>query len=409
MGVGSVSIYPSNSHRTGGFVLNYGFFVGNEKGNNVRRLPRVSVITIIIAVVLFVVAENVPELVIGKIKPLPVNSTRVIQTKQAPTSFYDPTAECPDSATNDCHYRTEDTQFRLIISSAKADINNSRGKKIKDVAQLNISCELVLTNSKYPLLTVEDQVHLQRGSAHPILEPTSQLSLVAPNFDVHYTSELFVREGLQHYLPFNTERRSYSYFDAFAQQAFPLDYVRTEKGDENGLLPGHEVFIFEQTVPVVDIAATAYESLSENNAAARAEIAKLQLTGPAWKFYKQGGPEQIKLTPFYTAKRTLWVEPTSGTVLNQEMTLHFLFAEDQADAEKTAAEGPNPRRTLIHTSMQWDDATKAEAKSIAMPTMETMFWLRLGAFVFKYLSGVLFIYGFWVFARSRRVSTPTAT
>lgn len=370
-----------------------------------RKLPRISVVIITFAVILFVIAENVPELVISQIKPLPVDSTRVIQTKQSPTSFYDPTAQCSSTDTNDCHYRTEDTQLRIIISSTKADIISARGKKIKDAARVDVTCEMVLTESKYPLMTVEDEVHLQRGSAHPILEPTSKLSLVIPNFDLRYESQPFVREGLQHYLPFNTERRSYSFFDPFAQQPFPLDYVRTESGDENGLLPGHEVFIFEQTVPVVDLTAAAKANMSAEDATNQAEFHKFQLSGPSWKFYKNGGSQQVTLSPFYTAKRTVWVEPTSGTILNEETMLHFLFAEDQADAEKTAAAGPNPRRTLIHTNMTWDETTKAEARSVATPTMETMFWLRLGAFVFKYLSVALFIYGFWVFARSRRLAT----
>ena len=367
-----------------------------------RNLPRIPVVIITLAVVLFVITENVPELVISQIKPLPVNSTRVIQTNPAPTSFYDATTDCSKQDTNDCHYRTADAQFRVIISSAKADITSARGKKIKDVAQVDVSCEMVLTDSKQPLLTLEDEVHLQRGSAHPILEPTSQISLVVPSFNVQYHSEPFVREGMQHYLPFNTERRSYSYFDTFAQQPFPLDYVRTESGDENGLLPGHEVFIFEQTVPVVDLTAAAKSTGGTNQEG----LDKFTLSGPASKFYKHGGSEHVTLTPFYTATRTLWVEPTSGIILNQDTMLHFLFAEDQADAEKTAATGPNARRTLIYTNMTWDETTKAEARSIAIPSMETMFWLRLGAFVFKYLSIALFIYGVWSFARTRSVGTP---
>ena len=55
-----------------------------------RRVPRATVVTIMSAIIAFIIAQNVPELVISTIKPLPINTTRTIQTEPAPTIFYDP-------------------------------------------------------------------------------------------------------------------------------------------------------------------------------------------------------------------------------------------------------------------------------------------------------------------------------
>ena len=47
----------------------------DKKRKAKRRVPRATVVTIMSAIIVFIIAQNVPELVISTIKPLPINRT----------------------------------------------------------------------------------------------------------------------------------------------------------------------------------------------------------------------------------------------------------------------------------------------------------------------------------------------
>ncbi|AKK07095.1 putative DUF3068 family protein [Corynebacterium mustelae] len=395
----------------------------------VTAMPKASTICIIAAILLFIVAENVPKLIITNLKPLPVNTSRTIHTTPAPAVFYDPTITCPPSASNDCHSAKTTVQWRTTLHTTKADLTDDKGKKMKDVAELSVTEDLVRTDSNYRLVSIKDLLHLQRGSAHPILDDTSHMTVTANGFGLDFKTGSFARDGLQYFLPFNTERRSYSYFDVFAQAAYPLDYVRTEAKGENPYITSSDVYVFHQEIPVINLARSATRSFTHSDeitdepvtptnesdlpAAQQDQIAKMRLEGPRSRFYPDTTAEDdptIELTPYYTATRTLWVEPTSGVILNQEEEIHLFFATDATDARTTAQSGVNKYRTLLHTSSSWNEATITAAKETATPTVRAMYFLRLGAFLCKYLAGALLIYGIWRFSRRNRTQpTPTTT
>ena len=46
----------------------------DKKRKAKRRVPRATVVTIMSAIIVFIIAQNVPELVISTIKPLPINN-----------------------------------------------------------------------------------------------------------------------------------------------------------------------------------------------------------------------------------------------------------------------------------------------------------------------------------------------
>lgn len=388
-----------------------------------RRIPKA---TIIVAVLLFIIAQNVPELIISTIKPLPINTTRTIQTEPAEAVFYDPTITCLPSASNDCHITKTTTQWTTVLNSVKGNVTDDKGKAVKNVAQLDVTQKLVRTDSEFPLVNIKDHLHLLRGSAHPILLPTSQMEVDAKGFGVSFNTGTFARDGLQYFLPFNTERRSYSYFDVFAQAAFPLDYVRTDLRGENDLVPDSNIFVFHQKLPVMNLANAAARSFSHPDDISdepsevliesdlpqqqREQIGKMLLTGPESKFYPGANNNTVTLTPFYTASRTLWVEATSGMIVNEQEEMHLFFAADPTDAERTAREGVNNYRTLLHTNTTWNQNTKDSARAAAEPMVHIMYWLRLGTFVLKYVAGMLLLYGFWRYTQFvRRASAGNAT
>ena len=187
----------------------------DKKRKAKRRVPRTTVVTIMSAIIVFIIAQNVPELVISTIKPLPINTTRTIQTEPAPTIFYDPSLTCSESDGNDCYITEATTQWTTVLNSTKGQVIDTKGKPMKNVAQLDVTQKLIRTDSQSPLVNITDKLHLLRGSAHPILLPTSQMEVTTGGFGVNFNTGTFARDGLQYFLPFNTERRSYSYFDVF--------------------------------------------------------------------------------------------------------------------------------------------------------------------------------------------------
>ena len=55
----------------------------DKKRKAKRRVPRATVVTIMSAIIAFIIAQNVPELVISTIKPLPIN-TCLLYTSPSP-------------------------------------------------------------------------------------------------------------------------------------------------------------------------------------------------------------------------------------------------------------------------------------------------------------------------------------
>ncbi len=134
-------------------------------------------------------------------------------------------------------------------------------------------------------------------------------------------------EGLAYRFPFNTERKTYPYFDPIAQKPFDANYEGEE--DVNGL----STYRFTQNVGVNSegklVAPIAYPSLYGGN-----EDGKITTSAAMWGV--PGEPnEQITMTRYYTAKRTLWVDPVSGTIVKETEQAHHYYARDALKPEVT--------------------------------------------------------------------------
>ena len=134
-------------------------------------------------------------------------------------------------------------------------------------------------------------------------------------------------EGLAYRFPFNTERKTYPYFDPIAQKPFDANYEGEE--DVNGL----STYRFTQNVGVNSegklVAPIAYPSLYGGN-----EDGKITTSAAMWGV--PGEPnEQITMTRYYTAKRTLWVDPVSGTIVKETEQAHHYYARDPLKPEVT--------------------------------------------------------------------------
>lgn len=137
-------------------------------------------------------------------------------------------------------------------------------------------------------------------------------------------------EGLAYRFPFHTERKTYPYFDPIAQKPFDANYEGEE--DVNGLT----TYRFTQNVGVNSegklVAPITYPSLFAGN-----EDGKITTSAAMWGVPGDPG-EQITMTRYYTAKRTFWVDPVSGTIVKETDQAHHYYARDAFKPEVTLAD-----------------------------------------------------------------------
>ncbi len=137
-------------------------------------------------------------------------------------------------------------------------------------------------------------------------------------------------EGLSYRFPFDTEKKTYPYFDPIAQQAYDANYSGEE--DVNGLT----AYKFTQNVGYdADgelVEPVRYASLYDDDADSQA-------TAPARLWGVEGDPEeQITMSRYYAAQRTFWVDPVSGTILKQTDRAYHYYARDALEPEVTFAD-----------------------------------------------------------------------
>jgi hypothetical protein len=133
-------------------------------------------------------------------------------------------------------------------------------------------------------------------------------------------------KGLSYKFPFNTEKKTYQYFDTTARKSYPIRYTGTEK------IKGVEVYVFRMTAEPV-------------------KIGELKLPGTLL-----GSSEQLATAErYYSNTRTIWVEPESGVIIKgrEEQRQTFRNAEGQ------------DKVTVIDANLEFNDKTVTEALKTA--------------------------------------------
>ena len=179
------------------------------------------------------------------------------------------------------------------------------------------------------LLAMVDTVTLNRGSAEAVSDDDRPGGSVQKprtvEDDKPATNIALPHDGLSYRFPFNTEKKSYPYFDPIAQKAFDANYDGEE--DVNGLT----AYRFTQNVgydadgkltePIKY--ASLYDKNEDGDVTARAELWGLE-----------GDPyEPIRMTRYYAAQRTFWVDPVSGTIVKAEERANHYYARDPLKPE----------------------------------------------------------------------------
>src|SRR3954463_9830925 len=134
-------------------------------------------------------------------------------------------------------------------------------------------------------------------------------------------------DGLAYRFPFDTEKKTYPYFDPIAQKPYDANYDGEE--DVNGLT----TYRFTQNVGYDADGKLAepvkYASLYDDDEDS-------QVTAPAGMWGVPGAPEEpITMTRFYAAQRTFWVDPVSGTIVKTKERANQYFAREALRPEVT--------------------------------------------------------------------------
>jgi hypothetical protein len=184
------------------------------------------------------------------------------------------------------------------------------------------------------LLALVDTVTINRRTAEAVSSESNPGGAVqrprAVEDDQPPTNIALPHEGLTYRFPFDTEKRTYPFFDPIAQKAFDANYDGEE--DVNGLT----AYKFSQNVGYDAegdlVEPVKYASLYDDDADA-------EVTARASLWGLPGDPdESITMTRYYAAQRTFWVDPVSGTIVKKEEHGYHYYAREPLKPEVTFVE-----------------------------------------------------------------------
>lgn len=184
------------------------------------------------------------------------------------------------------------------------------------------------------LLAMVDTVTMNRSSAEAVSDDNRPGGSVQKprtiTDDKPSTNIALPHTGLTYRFPFDTEKKSYPFFDPIAQKAFDANYDGED--DVNGL----STYRFTQNVGYdADgklVEPIKYASLYDQN-----EDGEVTARAGLWGL--PGDPfEPITMTRFYAAQRTFWVDPVSGTIVKEQERANHYYARDPLKPEMALAD-----------------------------------------------------------------------
>lgn len=134
-------------------------------------------------------------------------------------------------------------------------------------------------------------------------------------------------DGLTYRFPFDTEKKTYPFFDPIAQKAYDANYDGEE--DVNGLTTYRFIQNVGYDAEGKLVEPVKYSSLYEDDADS-------SVTARAEMWGVPGEPdESITMDRFYAAQRTFWVDPVSGSIVKAEEHGYQYYAREALKPEVT--------------------------------------------------------------------------
>jgi hypothetical protein len=230
------------------------------------------------------------------------------------------------------------------------------------------------------LLAMVDTVTVNRQSAMAVSSETNPGGSVqkprAIEDENPPTSIALPHEGLAYRFPFDTEKKTYPFFDPIAQKPFDANYSGEE--DVNGLT----AYKFTQNVGFdADgklVEPVKFASLYDDDADSQATA-----TARLWGL--EGDPEEpITMTRYYAAQRTFWVDPVSGTIVKQSDRGYQYYAR----------EALKPEVTFVDFTVTSNEETVESQVAVAQDERDRLsLWGRILPITFTALGLVLLVGG----------------
>ena len=171
-------------------------------------------------------------------------------------------------------------------------------------------------------------------------------------------------QGLTLKFHFNTQRKSYLFWDDIPEKAFPIDYA----GEED--VAGVHTYKFVQRINDVPLAT-------------------LQISGQ-----QAGEPDQVTVpaTQMYNDVTTLWVEPRSGVIVKGSQTVHQVLQTQDG----------RPVMDLFNATLTWDDATVKAAAHTASTARSQLRLLSVSLPIGALVLGLILIGAGLILSRGQR-------
>lgn len=185
----------------------------------------------------------------------------------------------------------------------------------------------------------------------------------------HCCGDQLSHTGLTLKFPFNTQKRTYSFWDTIAKQAFPATYTGTER------IEGLDLYRFEQRFSNV-------------------RLDTVQVSGAQ---AGQPGVATVPATVMYSNLKTLWVEPRTGVIVKASQDVTQLLQTDAGVTVLTAFKGK-----LVYDDNTVRDAAD-DAKTGASQLRMLQWILPIGALV---LGVLLIVAGVVLIGRQRPIPSP---
>ncbi len=261
----------------------------------------------------------------GKIKRIPLDLNTML-VSNGTGSALDPASLAGDHYVIDKNVPLTSQQQITVESPSNAD-----------VVTLQVGTTLRRSDRQQDtglLLAMVDTVTLDRSSALAVSDDTHPGGSVQKPRTIEDTKPptniALPHEGLAYRFPFNTEKKTYPFFDPIAQKAFDANYEGEE--DVNGLT----AYKFTQNVGYDAngelVEPIKYASLYENDVDG-------EVTARAALWGLPGNPDEpITMTRFYAAQRTFWVDPVSGTIVKGQEHANHYYAREALKPEVALAD-----------------------------------------------------------------------
>lgn len=225
------------------------------------------------------------------------------------------------------------------------------------VARAQSTVDLTFNGETIAHITEESQ--LNRESTYPVAGPNTTQHIELLAFDVQVEDRV-ERDGISYFFPSGAEQRSYPFFDPLTQDTEPIDFLRDEKLDS---IP---TYVFHQDVAPVSLGEIfAFDA---------------HRSGPAGDFYSAESLERynlkpkshVILEPFYAVSRTVWVEPTTGTIVNEEEHPRIFWATDARQAQAMVDADDTHERALLDVPLSWSESTRTERLDSVRRVIDTV-------------------------------------